>query len=127
MRNEDQRRRIAARIEALEAERDAALQALEEADDDIYYATDDRYRAMIFRLIDEKHFLEYPEPRNKWFRDFAESFETCKSRRISKKQADIFAKYGECHQGTTYGCRVNNRGYEMTYYARDAYLRITEF
>lgn len=127
MRNEEQRRRISARIAALKAEREAELKRIEAAEDEVYFAIEDRYNEIIKRLIDEKHFLKYPEPRNAWFRDFAESFETCKSRRVSKKQADIFAKYGECHQGTTYGCRVNSRGFEMTYYARDAYLTITEF
>lgn len=102
----------------LEEEKKTAIKAVEDAPDEVWDAVYNKYASEISRLHSVLFYLDYPEPRNAWFKNFCKSFGKCEARRITYKQAEIFMRYGEhAHyyesgRGTTYYCSVDGIGYK---------------
>lgn len=136
MRNDKQIRKLKACISALEAKRKAALEAAGSIeDDDEWDAESMRIHTELspLTLAIECGWLEYPEPRSDWFKNFVSSFGLCESRRISEKQMEIFRRYCEeehdpapAHCTTSYKCRLGNLRIEATYHRRGSWVTITE-
>lgn len=104
-RNLNQRKELFQRIQALESQRREALKNIPDSiSDDEYEDECDRIdckydtRPLALKMLA----LEYPTSRNEWFKQFVESFGICESRRITRKQGAIFAKYSEmAHEHTS--------------------------
>lgn len=83
-------------------------------------------------LYIKREALKFRETRNQWFIDFANSFGICESKRISEKQGNIFAKYGEFVQSNTaryaseYRGRYQNKYWKVTVGQGRAYITIIE-
>lgn len=100
MTNREKRTMLLMQYEALKAERGKKLDAI--ADDDTI--SDEEYDSMVASVIAEydakmdpiwlnANALAYPLRRG-WFADiFAPSFGLCESKKLSRKQTDVFRKY----------------------------------
>ena len=138
LRNIEKRDELVRQAREMEKLKKEAYKALDpDMDDDEWYeATAKLDKEYDFcKLLNKAHALEYPEARNKWFKEFVESFGTCESRRISQKQAAVFVRYSEeSHykdwgRGMTYYVRCNGKLIKtMVFTEREpAYVTITEY
>ena len=134
-RNANERAELWRRLMEIHAERESALASVPVDNDEVYDAVWDKFSSMETAVYNKWFFLDYPEPKNAWFRGFAESFGECKDKRISEKQAGVFMKYmEESHnpeygRGTSYYCRIGNVGYKLTMFPshKPGYLTTTKF
>ena len=135
-RNINKRRELWDELQKLRAEKEAALDSISNTDagDILFDEKEKEYSERIEQVYNLLFYLEYPEPKNTWFRTFSESFKTGNAIRISQKQAEIFIRYSEqSHEhetgrGTSYYCKVGNRGFKCQVFTirEPAYLTITE-
>ena len=133
-RNYKERCELYEQYKKLSAEKETALEKLDDADDETFWKVADDYSRKMNALLNRVFYLEYPEPRNAWFKTFSESFKTGENQKISQKQAAIFMRYGEqkheyeSGRGTSYFCRVGNRGFKCQVFTErePAYITIIE-
>lgn len=127
-RNSEEREALAKERARLLAACNAEIDAADEIADnnaydqrinEIHAAYDQRLATMAARI----HALCFPEPRNEWFKGFADSFGVGEHR-ISDKQADVFFRYCDSIDGDT-ACRVNGRLYTVS--ASGHFLTVTDF
>lgn len=116
-RNYDERVKLFDRARKMEQQRDTEVKALadELTDEDWNKAVEEIHKRLDTLPIYQKIMaLEYPKTRNKWFTDYAKSFGICEGRRITRRQGEMFARYGEpSHEresgrGTSCYVRVEN-------------------
>jgi hypothetical protein len=138
-RNYEKRLDLHNKIKALEKEREKKIDALSDS------LPDAEYDAALDRIFSEweeesrkleklEMALEYKEAKNDWFSSFVHSFPVCESRKVSPKQAAIFAKYSEqAHErkngrGLDYFVRVGGLFIETTVFPgmEGGYITITE-
>jgi hypothetical protein len=135
--NYDKRRALFAQAKEMEKKRDEELDALPDDMEDEAYdnAVDEAFKRYNTLPIYEKiRALEYKESRNAWFRDFVKSFGICKDRRVTRKQAEVFARYSEPRhewrsgRGMQYYVRVGNLFIETWIFSQNepGYVTITE-
>lgn len=143
----EQRRELWDTLTALKVERQtkvAALNAEDEATpggmtdeqwDEKHDAICAEYEPRIEQAYRRWFWLQYKQTRNEWFQRFVESFGICDSRRITRKQGEIFAKYSEMNhdhesgRGTKYFVRVNGKCVRTTVFGphEPCYVTIIEF
>lgn len=141
----DQRREQWNLMKQLEAQRNAEMDKLEADDianpmeEDEWYSRMDaikaKYDDRIFQCSRRHYWLQYKSCRNDWFKGFVESFGLCESKRISRKQAEIFMRYcqpqieHENARGLRYLARVGNVCVKCSFYGehQPAYVTIVEF
>ena len=136
-RNLNQRKELFQSIKALESQRRAEIQSIPDSiSDDEYFEECDRIdckydtRPLALKMLA----LEYPNCRSEWLKQFVESFGICESRRITRRQGEIFAKYGEpAHEHTSgrgidYYVNVGNLLIKTTLFSEHepAYVTIRE-
>lgn len=135
--NYDKRRALFAQAKEMEKKRDEELDALPDDMEDEAYdnAVDEAFKRYNTLPIYEKiRALEYKESRNAWFRDFVKSFGIFKDRRVTRKQAEVFARYSEPRhewrsgRGMQYYVRVGNLFIETWLFSQNepGYVTITE-
>lgn len=143
----EQRREWWNALDALKAERKAKVDALiaedeatpgglsDEQWDERHDAIYAEYEPRIDQAYRRWFWLQYRQTRNEWFQKFVESFGMCESRRITRKQGEIFAKYSEMNhdhdsgRGTTYYVRCNGKCIKTTTFSKHepCYVTIIEF
>ena len=134
-RNLNKRKELFALVKAMEAQKQIAIDSLDTALSDEEWdqkidEIDQKFDTM--PIIIKIHSLEHPESRNEWFRKFVQSFGICESKRITRKQADIFYRYSEGNhdhesgRGLSYFVNVNNLFCECRIYPECAYVTIRE-
>lgn len=135
MRNSKRINELKACIRCLEAKRKAAMETADGIeDDDEWNAECERifFNLSPLELAKECGWLEYPEPRNDWFKSFICSFGMCDDRRISSKQMDIIERYAEREHepehgyGITYRCRIGVLRIKATRFPQRCYVTISE-
>ena len=132
-------------MKQLEAEKHAELDKLNA--DDIANPMDDdewdsrldaieaKYDDRILQCSRRYYWLQYKSCRNEWFKGFVESFGICESRKISRKQAEIFMRYCQSQiehenaRGLRYLARVGNLCVKCSVYGDHlpAYVTIIEY
>lgn len=136
-RNYAERRKLFESAQAMENQRKAEVEALpdeltDEAWEKALEEIHERFNTLPIHL--KIMALEYPKTRNEWFINFVKSFGVCQDRRITRKQGDIFARYGEPNheresgRGLSYCVRVENLFVKCTLFSihEPAYVTITE-
>lgn len=134
-RNLDKRKKLFALVKAMEAQKQADIDSLDTALSDEEWdkqidEIDQKYDTM--PIVIKIHSLEYPTSRNEWFKKFVHSFGVCESKRITRKQADIFYRYSEGNhdpdysRGQSYFVNVDNLFCECRIYPECAYVNIRE-
>ena len=134
-------------LTALEAEKNVKIDALMTEDEALpdgmteeqWNARWDEIEAEFNDRIDQaarRYFwLQYKQTRNEWFQKFVESFGLCESRRITRKQGEVFMRYSEANhdhesgRATTYYVRCNDKCIKTTTFSQHepCYVTIIEF
>lgn len=117
LRNWEQRKALQERISEMNLKREAELDALSDelTDEEYDTASDSIWERYDTSALHRKMFsLEYKESRNKWFKNFVQSFGLCDAKRITRKQGEILMRYSEPNheresgRGMKYFVRVDN-------------------
>lgn len=134
-RNLAKRQELFALAKGIDERRHNEIAALDDSmDDEAWDAAVDEIEKRLDSLPIYKKIisLEYPSAKNEWFRSFADSFGLCDSKRISKKQADIFCRYSEGNheresgRGISYFVNVGKKFIECKVFPEAAYVTIKE-
>ena len=124
-RNWDERKALQAQITARKkALQDAIDLISDELEDKEYWEAVDKIyeKYSCVELSAKMDALEYKETRNDWFEQFVNSFGLCESKRITRKQGDVFVRYSEpAHY------RQTGRGSDYYVWVDDMFIKTTVF
>jgi len=125
-----------AKVDALTAEDEALPGGMpDEQWDERHDAIHAEYEPRIDQAARRWFWLQYKQTRNEWFKRFVESFGLCDSRRITRKQGEIFMRYSEMShdyesgRGTTYYVRCDGKCIRTRVFSQHepCYVTIIEF
>lgn len=134
-RNLEKRRLLWQQARAMEAQKEKEIASLDDSlsDEEWDAALEEiENRLDVMPICQKIISLEYPQARNEWFKKFVDSFGVCESRRISRKQADIFYRYSEGNheresgRGLSYFVNVGSLFVETRIFPECAYVTIKE-
>lgn len=134
--NAEERWRLWEELEALQAARDAELDATDGIEDHTEWheaGVDicERYDPLILKAMRRCFYAQFPKCRNEWFAKVVEGFKKGESIPISEKQFYAFKKYAgheDCDTWRNYTthCRVGNYGVSLTWRNANRSIKVTE-
>lgn len=107
------------KLDELSNKRELELDSISNSLSDEDYRSEEDKIYSKYEKLEKDLFIEYKarklkEIKNEWFLGFIESFGLCECKKISEKQANIFAKYGkEINKDNRFYGKTSNYLYEL--------------